>query len=166
MLSRQDFFAMAKGRLSVEELYSAYEAYVTCPALRERGAFQCKRCGSCCRRPWRIEPSVDDVRRWISEKRLDIIENLVYAPKRGPPQGLTPLEAEALEAMCSDDEYTAATFAFALAASAESALIVAKDLEICSYYDGFGCAIYDTRPGVCARFPESRLFEGLAALVQ
>ncbi len=167
MLSRQEFFALARGRLSTEELYSAYEAYVTCPALRNRGAFRCERCGACCRRPWRIEPSVCDVLRWISEKRLDILENLKYAPKRGPPQGLTPGEARSLEMMCSElDEGLVATLAFALAASREGALVIAKDAEGCAYHDGSGCAIYETRPEVCVRFPDARLFESLTALVQ
>jgi Fe-S-cluster containining protein len=170
MLSRQEFFALARGRLSTEELYSAYEAYSTCPALRNRGAFHCERCGACCRRPWRIEASVCDVQRWIVEKRLDIFENLKYAPKRGPPQGLTPREARSLETMCSGllelDESLTATLAFALAASREGALVIAKDTGGCAYYDGSVCTIYETRPEVCARFPDARLFEGLAALAQ
>lgn len=168
MLSRQEFFALARGgRFSTEELYSAYEAYATCPAFMKRGVFRCERCGACCRRQWRVEASVHDVRRWISEKRLDILENLKYAPKGCPPQGLTPGEAGSLEAMGSGlDEDSLAMLAFALAASREGALVIAKDAEGCAYHDGSGCAIYETRPEVCRRFPDSRLFEGLAALVQ
>jgi Fe-S-cluster containining protein len=168
MLSRQEFFALARDeRFSTEELYETYEAYATCPALKGGGAFQCERCGACCRRPWRVEASVDDVRRWISEKRLDILENLQYAPKRGPPQGLAPGEAGSLETMCAGlPESLVATLAFALAASREGALVIAKNAGGCVYHDGGECAIYETRPGVCARFPDARLFEGLAALVQ
>jgi Fe-S-cluster containining protein len=170
MLSRQEFFALAKGRLPTEELYLAYEAYATCPALRNRGAFRCERCGACCRRPWRIEASACDVQRWIAEERLDIFENLKYAPKIGPPQGLTPHEAKFLETMCFGqlelDEGLTATLAFALAASREGALVIAKNAGGCVYHDGEGCAIYETRPQVCARFPDARLFEGLTALVQ
>jgi len=171
MLSRQEFFALARdARFSTEELYEAYEAYATCPALRDRDTFQCERCGACCRRPWRVEASDNDVQRWISEKRLDILENLIYVPKKGPPQGLTPSEARSLETMCDGlpelDESLAATLAFALAASREGALVIAKNAGGCVYHDGGGCAIYETRPGVCARFPDARLFEGLAALVQ
>jgi Fe-S-cluster containining protein len=170
MLSRQGFFALAREwGFSVEELYMAYEDYLTCPALRQ-GRFGCNRCGACCRRPWRVEASVYDVQRWVSEKRLDILESLEYSPKLGPPQGLTPCEARALEAMCSGllelDENLAASFAFALAASREGALVVPKGQDGCVYHDGHGCAIYETKPGVCDRFPDARLFEGLAALVQ
>jgi len=170
MLSRQEFFALARGQFSTEELYSAYEAYSTCPAFRDRDAFHCERCGACCRRQWRIEASVYDVQRWISEKRLDILENLEYMPKRGPPQGPTPCEAKSLEMMCSGllefDENLTAMLAFALAASREGALVISKNTDGCIYYDGAGCAIYGTRPEVCARFPDAGLFEGLAALLQ
>jgi len=170
MLSRQEFFALARGRrFSTEELYEAYEAYATCHALRNQGAFQCERCGACCRRPWRVEVSVDDVQRWISQKRLDILENLVYVPKKGPPQGLTPGEARSLEMMCTgpyDDDGLVAMLSFALAASREGALVIEKNADGCVYHDCGGCAIYETRPGVCVRFPDARLFKGLAALVQ
>jgi Fe-S-cluster containining protein len=171
MLSRQDFFARARrGEYSAEELYPAYEAYVTCPAVSRSKAFACERCGSCCRRPWRIEASVYDVQRWISEKRLDIVRRLEYRPKRGPPKGLTPCEVRSFEMMCDGllelEESRMASLAFALAASREGAMVMAKGEEGCSYYDGEGCAIYETRPEACARFPDARLFEGLAALLQ
>ncbi|HTX43965.1 MAG TPA: YkgJ family cysteine cluster protein [Methanocella sp.] len=165
MLSRQEFFALARGgRFSTEEKYEAYEAYATCPAFR-KGSFHCERCGACCRRPWRVEASAGDIRRWISEKRLDIVENLVYWPKRGRPRGPAPGDARALRTAC-DGESLEAMLAFALAASREGALVIAKDAGGCVYHDGSGCAIHGTRPGVCARFPDARLFKGLAALVQ
>jgi len=170
MLSRQEFFARARGGpYSTEELYSAYEAYAICPAFPSDGDFRCERCGGCCRRPWRIEPSVYDIQRWISEKRLDIIGSLEYMPRRGPPAGLTPCEARSLEMMCSGlfelDEKLTASLAFALGASREGALVVPKKEHGCIYYDGAGCTIYGTKPEVCARFPDARLFKGLAALL-
>lgn len=171
MLSRQEFFVRARrGPYTTEELYSAYEAYATCPAFPRNGDFYCRRCGSCCRRPWRIEASVYDIQRWIAEKRLDIIEGLEYRPKRGPPAGLTLCEVRSLEMMCAGllemDEAPIALLAFSLGAAREGALIMPKDAEGCAYYDGEGCEIYATRPGVCARFPDARLFRGLAALLQ
>jgi len=171
MLSRQEFFARAwKDDRSTEELYSAYEAYSTCPAFRKAGPFLCERCGGCCLRPWRIEVSVYDVQRWILEKRLDVIEDLEYMPKKGPPGGLTPCEVKSLEMMCSGllelDEGLMARLGFALAASGDGAMVIGKSMGGCRYYDGSGCSIYDTRPGVCARFPEARLFEGLSALLK
>ncbi len=171
MLSRQEFFALARtGDHPTEELYSAYDAYTTCPALPGDGPFRCERCGTCCRRPWRVEASVYDVQRWIAEKRLDIIENLTYMPARGPPRGLTACEVKSLEMMCSGllemDESLTATLAFALAASRECSVVLAKNARGCIYYDGTGCAIYGTRPGVCALYPDARLFEGLTALLQ
>lgn len=171
MLSRQEFFSRARqGPYSTEELYSAYEAYATCPAFPRDGDFRCERCGSCCRRPWRIEVSVYDIQRWISEKRLDIIDGLEYMPRRGPPVGLTPCEIRSMEMMCSSllelDESRAAGLAFAIGASREGALVIPKKEDGCAYHDGGGCSIYHSRPGVCARFPDARLFEGLAALLQ
>ncbi len=171
MLGREEFFALARGgTFSTEELYEAYEAYATCPALRGHSVFKCERCGACCRRPWRVEASVYDVQRWISEKRLDILERLEYAPKRGPPQGLSPCEARSLEVMCSElleiDEGLVTAFAFALAASRDGALVIPKAADGCIFHEGSGCAIYGTRPGICALFPDARLFKGFAALVQ
>jgi len=171
MLSRQEFFALARdGKCSTEQLYSAYDAYSICPAFRRADQFECTRCGSCCRRQWRVEASVYDVQRWISEKRLDIIRRLEYSPKKGPPQGLTPCEMRSMEMMCSWivelDESLVAMLAFALAASREGALVLPKTGEGCVYHEGSGCSIYDTRPEVCAMFPDLRLFEGFAALLQ
>jgi Fe-S-cluster containining protein len=171
MLSRQEFFARARnGRYSTEELYSAYEAYMTCPAFGRPGAFRCERCGRCCRRPWRVEASVYDVQRWIAEKRLDIIDSLEYVPKKGPPPGLTPCEMKEFEMICAglleQDERLTATLGFALAASREGALVMPRNACGCVHFDGAGCAIYDTRPGVCGRFPDVALFEGLSTLLQ
>lgn len=171
MLSRQEFFSRARqGPYSTEDLYSAYEAYATCPAFPYDGDFRCERCGSCCRRAWRIEVSVYDIQRWITEKRPDIVESLEYLPKRGPPAGLTPCEVRSLEMMCSGllemDESLTARLAFAFGASRDGAMVIPKNDDGCAYHDGAGCTIYDTRPEVCARFPDARLFKGLAALLQ
>lgn len=171
MLSRQEFFARARrGKCSTEQLYSAYEAYTTCPALRDNGEFSCARCGNCCRRPWRVEASVYDVQRWIWENRLDIIGELEYSPKKGPPPWLTECEARSMEMMCSElieyDESLVAVLAFALAAARDNALVVSKKTGECVYYNGSGCSIYSTRPEVCARFPEAGLFKGFAALLK
>lgn len=84
--------------------------------------------------------------------------------------GLPPCESRSLEMMCSDllemDEGLTASLAFAIGASREGALVIPKNDEGCIYNDGEGCAIYHTRPEVCARFPDARLFKGLAALLQ
>src|SRR5271157_3248247 len=91
-------------------------------------------------------------------------------PEEGPPQGLTPCEMRSMEMMCSWivelDESLVAMLAFALAASREGALVLPKTGEGCVYHEGSGCSIYDTRPEVCAMFPDLRLFEGFAALLQ
>jgi len=169
MLSRQEFFALAReGKCSTEQLYSAYEAYSICPAFRKADEFVCTRCGNCCRRQWRVEASIYDVQRWISEKRLDIIHVMEYSPKKGPPGGLTPCEMRSMEMMGSWilelDESQVAMLAFALAASREGALVLPKTNQECIYHGDDGCSIYSTRPEVCAMFPDMRLFEGLATL--
>ena len=170
MLSRQEFFSRARpGKCSTEQLYSAYEAYSTCPALGDPGEFRCTRCGNCCRRPWRVEVSVYDIQRWVRENRLDIVGELEYSPKKGPPPGLTECEARALEMMCSElieyDESLAAMLAFSAAAARDGALVMAKKSGECIYHNGTGCLIYSSRPSVCTQFPDVGLFEGLSALL-
>ncbi|AFC99513.1 Uncharacterized protein family (UPF0153) [Methanocella conradii HZ254] len=171
MLSRQEFFARARGgKHTIEELYAAYETYSTCPAVRSRGAFKCMRCGSCCRRPWRVEVSVYDVQRWIYEKRLDIMKSLEYRPRKGSFRRLSTCEARSLEIMCSSlldlDESLSAGLAFAIAASRDGSLIMPKDEDGCVYLEDGLCTIYETRPQVCASFPDAGLFEGLTALLE
>ncbi len=171
MLSRQEFFSRARrGPYSTEDLYSAYETYATCPAFPREGEFRCERCGNCCRRPWRVEVSVYDVQRRISEKRLDIIRRLEYRPRRGPPAGLTPCETRSLDMICAGilemDERLAACLAFVLGASRDGAMVMPRNEKGCVYHDGDGCTIYETRPWVCGRFPDARLFKGLAALLK
>lgn len=167
MLSRQEFFSRARrGPYTTEELYSAYEAYATCPAFPGAGDFRCERCGRCCRRPWRIEPSVRDVQRWIREGRLDIIRRLEHAPRPGPPAVPAPCEAgdpgppgPVPHGMDGD---LAAAMVFA---AREGELVVPKTPAGCIYYDGDGCTIYGTRPGVCSLFPDAGRFSRLAALI-
>jgi Fe-S-cluster containining protein len=171
MLTRQEFFARArKGKTSTEQLYSAYDAYSTCPKLGDDGEFRCSRCGECCRRPWRVEASVYDVQRWIWESRLDIIGKLEYIPKKGPPPGLTECEKRSLEMMCSElieyDESLVAMLAFALASARDSALVVSKNNGECVFHHGSGCDIYSTRPDVCVKFPDTSLFEGFTTLLE
>lgn len=171
MLTRQEFFSRARrGCGSTEQLYSAYEAYSTCPAVANVNGFQCQRCGNCCKRPWRVEASLFDVQRWVGERRLDIIEALEYKPKRGPPGGLSQCEMKVLEMICMDlleqDESLFSKLAFMLAASREGAMIVSKKSGQCVFHMNGACAIYETRPEVCIRFPDAGLFKGLAALIQ
>lgn len=168
MISRQDFFARAR-RMSAdyttEQLYAAYEAFVTCPLSpfrdgREALPVDCSRCGNCCRRPWRVEVHLQDVLRWAVEKRHDILASLEHRPRRprSEPDGISTLVRQ-----------TASLLAGADLSRLARALSVVKSVEACegsyvlpkkggcSYLiDGAvtACGIYDTRPEVCRRFPD------------
>jgi Fe-S-cluster containining protein len=168
MISRQDFFARARSassRYTTEQLYAAYETFLTCPlspfsAERETVAFDCGRCGNCCRRPWRVEVHLRDVLRWAAEGRHDILASLERRP-RAPddaPDGSSPVIRHLASLLAGTDEGRLA-----------KALSIARRLEVsdgcyvlpkkggCYYLiDGVttACSIYDTRPEVCRRFPD------------
>jgi Fe-S-cluster containining protein len=168
MIGRQDFFARARSassRYSTEQLYAAYETFLTCPSSpfrgeRERVAVDCSRCGNCCRRHWRVEVSLQDVLRWACEGRDDIIASLKYWPRGpdDPAESISPLIRQLASLLAGTDE-----------SRLVRALSVAKSVEACEgsyvlpkkggcYYliDGAttACRIYDTRPEVCRRFPD------------
>src|SRR5512138_3609330 len=89
MMSRAAFFARVREHPSydytTEQLYAAYEAYLTCPRSPFRvpeavRTFACGRCGNCCRRPWRVEVDLLDAIRWIDEGRYDLLAALEPRP--------------------------------------------------------------------------------------
>jgi Fe-S-cluster containining protein len=166
MIGRQDFFAHARRRSScytTEQLYAAYETFLTCPRspFREErdAAVDCSRCGNCCRRNWRVEVSLQDVIRWVTEGRRDILAALEHRPRghgltaAGIPSVIRPLS---LLLSGEDEDYRAKVLAIARSLEAGEGSYVLPKKTGCYYLiDGVttACSIYDTRPEVCRIFP-------------
>jgi Fe-S-cluster containining protein len=170
MIGRQDFFARVRGKshgYTTEQLYAAYETYLTCPLSpfrerRETVNIDCSRCGNCCRKPWRVEVHLWDVLRWAVEGRHDILASLERRPLgRDPEHGsCSPLirQLAALMAGTSEDRLVKALTVVKRVEASEGSYVLPKNGG-CSYLiDGpvTVCSIYDTRPEVCRRFPDIR----------
>lgn len=168
MMSREDFFNWARNgpyaHCSTELLYFAYEVYLTCPLSREPehgiSHADCGRCGNCCRRPWRIEVSLHDIRRWIDEGRFDILRALERKPRHRKAESAWGLSTDALQTAVKvvrrSEEQVAAALSIAYATVAGEDSYVLPKARGCKYLiDGERtlCAIYDTRPDVCKNFP-------------
>jgi Fe-S-cluster containining protein len=170
MIGRQDFFARARSASSsytTEQLYAAYETFLTCPLSpfreeREMLAIDCSRCGNCCRRSWRIEVSLRDVLRWAAEGRHDILLALERRP-RGKDTTLASnspvIRQLALLLTGEDDDYQAKVLAIASSVEAgEGCYVLPKKRGCCYLIDGVttACSIYETRPEVCRLFPATK----------
>lgn len=168
MIGRQDFFARARkksSRYSTEQLYAAYETFLTCPRSPfregpETTPVDCGRCGNCCRRPWRVEASLHDVLRWVTERRHDILATLEYWP-RGPddePEDVSPLvrQQASLLAGIDQDQIARALSVVKSVEACEGSYVLPKKQGCCYLIGGrtTACGIYDTRPEVCRRFPD------------
>ncbi|HEY3274507.1 MAG TPA: YkgJ family cysteine cluster protein [Methanocella sp.] len=166
MIGRQDFFARARRRSScytTEQLYAAYETFLTCPKspFREErdAAADCSRCGNCCRRNWRVEVSLQDVLRWATEGRHDIIESLEHMPRgHSPVAAGIPSVIRPLSLLLSGEEadYRAKVLEIARSLeSGEGSYVLPKKTGCFYLIDGVttACSIYDTRPEVCRIFP-------------
>ena len=166
MISRQDFFARTRSvapRYSTEQLYAAYETFLTCPLSPFRDGetltIDCGRCGNCCRRPWRVEAHLRDVLRWAAEGRHDILASLEYRPC-GPdpgPAASSPLLRQ-LAAQLAGAEEPVLARALVVARGTETSpgsYVLPKKRGCCYLIDGgtTACGIYETRPEVCQRFP-------------
>ena len=168
MISRPEFFALARNGqyagCSTEQLYFAYEVYLICSLSREPESAispsQCSRCGNCCRHPWRVEVSLNDVQRWIGEGRTDILESLELKPRHSPVTAGWGCSTDALHTTikavhCGEAAVDMLlTIAHASASGGDS--YVLPKVPGCKYlidWDKPLCGIYDTRPDVCRHFP-------------
>jgi len=169
MMSRPQFFAHARNGsyagCSTEQLYFAYEVYLTCPMSRvpEPATFPsaCSRCGNCCRHPWRIEVSLNDIQRWIGEGRTDILETLELRPRHSPMTCGWGDSTEALHTTIKAVQCGEAAVDMALAIAYASVSggdsYVLPKAGGCKYLiegENAMCGIYNTRPDVCRHFPE------------
>lgn len=167
MMSRSEFFTRV-GRATgytAGQLYAAYETYRTCPlsAFREERALlavDCSRCGNCCRRPWRVEASLQDVLRWAVEGRHDILASLEHRPRKAAfePYDVSPVIWQLAGQLAGEDEEaTATTLAVAQGVEHSEGSYVLPRNGRCRYLiDGVttACGIYDTRPEICRTFPD------------
>ena len=169
MISRQEFFARSRDQgYSTEQLYSAYEVYATCPGAAEShmrfDQFTCLRCGNCCRKPWRVEATLYDVLRWIWQGRLDILGALEHSHRRSVEPAVNACEEKAMDmigiGLAEQDDGLVASLAAAIASARNGWLLIPKKNGQCIFYENEkkSCAIYDTRPEVCIRFPDVSRF--------
>jgi Fe-S-cluster containining protein len=173
MIGRQDFFARARSVsscYSTEQLYAAYETFLTCPLSpfreeRETLTIDCGRCGNCCRRPWRVEVHLRDVLRWAAEGRHDILASLERRPRKpGPVQADSSPVLPQLASLLAgtDEDVLARVLSLAWGAEISQGSYVLPKKRGCYYLiDGAidngtttACGIYETRPEVCQRFPD------------
>ncbi len=167
-MSREEFFTWARSgpyaQCTPEQLYFAYEVYLTCPLSRKPdhgiAHADCGRCGNCCRRLWRIEVSLHDIRRWIDEGRVDILEALERKPRHAEAESTWGFSTDAMQTAvkaspgCEEHVAEALSIAYATVASEDSYVI--PKTRGCKYLiegEQTMCAIYDTRPDVCKNFP-------------
>ena len=128
-------------------------------------SFDCRRCGACCATVKYITVCYSDVRRWLDQKRWDIIEELAIDRTATPllayygKAALMGARAEAdavlrgVDSPCSDRLHELLYITKLL----ESAVYVNRKNNACTFLDDEGgicsCRIHDTTPRVCQKFP-------------
>lgn len=125
--------------------------------------FECLRCGSCCSSVRFISVCNVDVKRWAAQKRLDILESLVIDRRRTPLLALRRDAIDASKAEASGDMAAAGldderVFELLyLTGLLECAVYVKRRDGACTFLrheeGGAACAIQDTKPRVCEKFP-------------
>jgi Fe-S-cluster containining protein len=153
----------------LEQLAGIYELYPDrIRLLSDREAvelpgFECRRCGACCTAVKYVTVSREDVERWVSQKRLDILDALAIDRRRTPLLAMRKGEIEAAKAGARSLLESAGLDpgpAFELlyvTALLECAVYVKRRDRACAFlsYEGGAatCAIQDTKPRVCEKFP-------------
>jgi|GEM_PF-3185600 len=153
------------GRKDLEQLSSIFELYPESVRLLsdreavELPSFECQRCGQCCARVKYVTVSHEDVKRWVSQQRLDILDSLVIDGRRKPlmaARGKEAIEAAKIEAgpLSGDGRIFEILY---LTALVECAVYIKRRDGACAFLIDDGgvaaCNIHDTRPRVCEKFP-------------
>ncbi|HTY91703.1 MAG TPA: YkgJ family cysteine cluster protein [Methanocella sp.] len=125
--------------------------------------FECRRCGQCCSSVRYVTVCHADVKRWVAQKRLDILEGLVIDRRRTPLLAIrkdsiraAKEEARALlaEAGLEDEHVFEILYVTKLL---ECAVYVKRAGGACALLREDGgmatCGIQDTKPLVCEKFP-------------
>jgi Fe-S-cluster containining protein len=148
---------------SICELYPDSARLLTDREAVELPHFECRRCGACCAAVKYVTVSHGDVKRWVSQKRLDILRALVIDKRRTPLLAMKKKAIGAakdgarslLESAGLDSEH-----AFELlyvTTLLECAVYVKRRDGACAFlaYEGSAaaCGIQGTKPLVCEKFP-------------
>jgi Fe-S-cluster containining protein len=147
----------------IHELYPGSARLLTDTEAVELPGFECLRCGRCCSAVRYVTVCHEDVRRWAAQKRLDILERLTVDRRRTPLMalrkdaiGAAKAEARSLteEAGIDDEHVFELLYVTGLL---ECAVYVKRMDGACAFLledDGkAACAIQDTKPRVCEKFP-------------
>jgi Fe-S-cluster containining protein len=129
-------------------------------------SFECRRCGRCCASVKFITVSHEDVKRWVKEHRDDILDRLVIDRRRTPLLtriGKRDIEAakrraaSLVEELDPEGEKERVSEILYLTALLECTAYVNRKNSACTFLrednGSAACAIYDTKPRVCQKFP-------------
>ncbi len=129
----------------------------------ELPVFECHRCGRCCSSVRFIPVCYKDVRRWTAQRREDILDSLAIDRRRTPLLAMrrgaieaAKVEARALlaESGLEGERFFELLYVTGLL---ECAVYVKRNDGACTFlrYEGgrAACAIQDTKPRVCEKFP-------------
>lgn len=127
--------------------------------------FNCLRCGSCCSTVKFIPVCHSDVLRWLEQKRWDVFNRLAVDRRRTPLMAIWGREAVAaarqhamdqLEQHEVPEEHRPRVMEILYVTDlVESVVYTAREAGCCIFFDenGATCAIHDTKPKVCEKFP-------------
>ena len=125
--------------------------------------FKCLRCGECCSTVKDVTACHEDVKRWVSQRRQDVLDKLVIDRRKTP---LMALRTESIEASRAEARVTldagelTSEHVFELlyvTGLLECAVYLKQRDNVCTFLrekDGlFTCEIQSTKPLVCGKFP-------------
>ncbi len=163
---------MVYGHASPEDLGQLSRIYELYPdvtrLLDDRDAvevphFECRRCGACCAAVKYVTVSHEDVKRWVIQKRPDILDALVIDRRRTPLLAIRKGDIQGAKSrarrLCGDAGI-GSEYVFQLLFTTElleCAVYVRRTDGACVFLEKDGdvaaCAIQDTKPHVCDKFP-------------
>lgn len=160
--------AHAEDKAQLSRIYELYPDSVRLLSDREAvklDHFGCRRCGACCASIKYITVCFSDVKRWVAQKRPDILDALDI------DRTITPMLAtrgkDAIAMARSDADRILAGFdvpdgeriheLLYITKLLESAVYVSRKNNACIFLEEknglFTCKIHDTKPRVCNKFP-------------
>jgi len=147
----------------ISELYPDVARLLEDREAVELPVFECHRCGRCCSSVRYISVCHADVKRWAMQKRADVLGQLVVDRRRTPLLAMrrgaieaAKAEARSLlaESELDDERFFELLYVTGLL---ECAVYVKRRDGVCTFLrheeGGAACAIQDTKPRVCEKFP-------------